>query len=347
MTLRIVDGPPGPPWEGDLEGSFDRLTVASELLADNPLGDPARRPLYVYVPAAADGSLPSVYVIQGLTGQLDMWGNRPAFRRTMIERVDDLFSARGCPPAVVVFVDAWTRFGGAQFLNSAGNGRYMDYLCDEIVPFVDDRYETLTHPGSRGITGHSSGGYGAMVVSMQRPDVFGGFVSSAGDALFEVCYLPDFPKSARTLRDRYDGSWDRFLEAFAESDPFDWDTMASLMNDWSMGLAYSPDPSAPGRAQVPYDVNGRLIPEVWDLWLDHDPVRMVPRYVGALRSLKLVRIEAGRSDEYNLDLGASALSAALEQHGIDHTLDLFDGKHGGLLYRYPDHLRYLAEALTR
>ncbi len=346
MTLSVVDGLPGPPWDRELKGSLDQLTVHSDLLEANPLGDPSRRPLYVYTPPGSHETLPSVYVIQGLTGQLDMWRNRAAFGTNMIERIDKLFTEDGCSPAVVVFVDAWTRFGGSQFINSTGTGPYMDYLCDEVVAFIDDRYPTNPTPGSRGITGHSSGGYGSMVVSMLRSDVFGAFHSSAGDALFEACYQKDFPDSAKLLRDKYDGSWDRFLEKFPP-DPFDWETGASLMNDWAMALAYSPDPSSPGRALIPYDKNARLIPEIWERWLQHDPVRMVPRYAEELSSLKLISFDAGRSDEWNLDLGAGAFSDALTEQGIAHSFELFDGKHGGLLHRYPSHVRKLVGALDR
>ena len=82
-------------------------------------------------------------MIQGYTGQVDMWLSRAAFEPTMIERLDAMFAARACPDAIVVFVDAWTSRGGSQFLNSASTGRYIDYLCDEVVPFVDERYPTL------------------------------------------------------------------------------------------------------------------------------------------------------------------------------------------------------------
>ena len=155
----------------------------------------------------------SVYVIQGYSGQVDMWPARAAFEPTVIERLDAMFAAGECPPAVVVFVDAWTSLGGSQFLNSTSTGRYLDYLCDEIVPFVDGRYPTAADREHRGVAGKSSGGYGAMVVPMLRPEVFGALASHAGDALFECSYLPEFPKIARTLRDHFGGSMDALLQA--------------------------------------------------------------------------------------------------------------------------------------
>ena len=90
-----------------------------------------------------------------------MWRNRAAFRPTFIELLDDAdIDAR------VVFVDAWTSVGGSQFVDSAGSGRYHTYICQEIVPFVDSRYETN---GFRGVAGKSSGGQGAAVTAAPWP----------------------------------------------------------------------------------------------------------------------------------------------------------------------------------
>ena len=79
--------------------------------------------------------------------------------------------------------DGWTSLGGSQFLDSPGTGNYLTHLCDEIVPFVDERYRTIADRDHRGIQGKSSGGYGAMVVPMLRPDLWGGLATHAGDAL--------------------------------------------------------------------------------------------------------------------------------------------------------------------
>ena len=205
-----------------------------------------------------------------------MWFSRQPFEPNMIERIDALFASGECPDAIIVFVDAWTSFGGSQFLNSTGTGRYLDYLCDEVPAFVDERYPTLASRDHRGLTGKSSGGYGAMVVPMLRPDVFGALASHAGDALFEACYLPEFPVRARQLRDEFDGSWDTFFERAQNADPPKWEWIL-LLELYGYAAAYSPDPANPGRALIPFDVNGRLIDDVWAQWLEKDPVRMAPR----------------------------------------------------------------------
>jgi S-formylglutathione hydrolase FrmB len=345
----VLEGPPGPPWGGALAGRIDGHVVHSEILESNPLGDPPRRPLYVYVPPGADdaGDLPSVYVLQGMTGQVDMWANRVAFEPTMFERLDALFEDSSVPRGIVVFVDAWTSYGGSQFINSPGTGRYMDYICDEVVPFIDAEYPTAPDRDRRGVTGKSSGGYGAMVVPMLRPDVFGALASHAGDALFECCYQPEFPETARTLRDQFEGSYDVFWERFRAAERFDFHLYGAPMDTYAMAACYSPDEERPGKAVLPFDIDtGRLLDDVWQRWLTWDPVRMVPKHAEALATMRKIYLDAGRSDEYYLDLGAQAVSKELHKLGIEHTLVLFEGKHGGLQYRYPHAIRTLIEALA-
>ncbi len=337
------------PWRRDLAGRIDEHVLESEALRGNPLGDPSARPLWVYVPPAYDAEpdrrLPALYLIQGMTGQIDMWRNRSAFRPNVPELVDRLFADEGCPPALVVFVDAWTSYGGSQFLDSPGTGRYHTYLCDEVVPFVDARYRTLADAAHRGIAGKSSGGYGAMVTPMLRPDVFGGLASHAGDALFELCYLPDFREAARALRDHYDGSFDRFWEDFRSRPAFTKPADHTLLNTWAMAACYSA--SEDGTIELPFEPEtGRLRDEVWERWLAWDPVRMAPRRADALRGLRAVYLDAGSRDEFFLDLGAEAFRRELAGLGVaDVRFELFDAKHGGIEYRYPLALRYLAERL--
>jgi Putative esterase len=352
MTMKEVQGPAGAPWELPLNGRLDKLVVESEILAGNPLGDPARRPLYVYAsPGVVEGGateVGSVYVLQGFSGQLDMWLGRSSFEPTVVERLDAMFSdpGQGCPDAVIVFADAWTSLGGSQFINSTATGDYADYICDEIVPFIDAHYPTAGSAARRGIAGKSSGGYGAMVLPMLRPDVFGALASHAGDALFEVCYLPDFAKAARSLRDNFNGSIDTFRREFEARVTLDWGRHGDLLNVYGMAAAYSPDPDRPGRVLLPFDpATGRLVQDVWALWLEHDPVRMAPGHAQALRGLRRVYLDAGRSDEYHLDLGAQAFSAELDKLDVAHTLELFDGRHGGISYRYPAAIRELLRAI--
>jgi S-formylglutathione hydrolase FrmB len=214
------------------------------------------------------------------------------------------------------------------------------------VAFVDERYPTAADRDHRALAGKSSGGYGAMVVPMLRPDVFGALASHAGDALFEAAYMPEFPSFVRTIRDDFEGSIEVFFEQFAAMDHFDMDRFRAI-EFYGYAAAYSPDPAQPGKALLPVDLaTGRLIDDVWAQWLEKDPVRMAPVHADALRSMRRIYLDAGTQDEYFLDLGATAFGAELDKLGVEHTVELFDGKHGGISWRYPGALRELVIALS-
>jgi hypothetical protein len=338
------------PWGSELRGRIDEHEFESEVLRGNPLDDPHRRPLWVYLPPGydedADRRYPSIYVIQGLTGQIDMWRNRAPFRRNFPELADELFAAGESPPAILIYVDCWTSLGGSQFLDSPATGRYHTYLCDEVVSWIDEHYRTHAASVHRGITGKSSGGYGAMVTPMLRPDLFGGLATHAGDALFESCYLPEFRETARALREEYDGSYDRFWEDFRSRPAMSKNSDHVLLDSWCMAACYSADED--GTVRLPFDpATGELVPDIWDRWLEKDPVRMARTRTEALRSLRAVYIDSGKRDEWYLDLGAEAFRREVEAAGVSEVcFELFDATHMAIEYRYPLGVKYLAERLT-
>jgi S-formylglutathione hydrolase FrmB len=338
------------PWDGDLAGRLDRHTVNSALLRGNPLGDPHERPLWVYVPPGYDdgaGRYPVVYVIQGYTGHLAMWANRTPFRRPFPETADAVF-ADGAPGCVVVYVDAWTAYGGSQFVDSPGTGRYHSYLCDEIVPWVDEHYRTIPDRESRAITGKSSGGFGAMITPMLRPDLFGALATHAGDTLYELCYVPDFGDAVRALRG-YDQDIQKWWADFRARPAFTKPEDGNLLQLIGVSACFSPGED--GKPELPFDpATGVLRPETWQRWLDWDPVRMVPDHAEAVRSLRAVWIDAGTRDEYHLDVGAQAFRDQLAKAGVPDErvhFELFEAGHAAIDYRYPLSLAWLAERLAR
>jgi S-formylglutathione hydrolase FrmB len=339
------------PWSADLAGQLEEHVVTSELLRGNPLGDPHERPLWVYLPPgyddANDHRYPVVYVIQGYTGHLAMWRNRAPFRQPFPETADAVFARGAAPPTIVVYVDAWTRYGGSQFVDSPGTGRYHSYLCDEIVPWVDGHYRTMAGPAHRAIMGKSSGGFGAMITPMLRPDLFGALATHAGDALYEYSYICSFPKAVRSLRD-YDGDIWRWWDDFSGRVSFTKEPDQDLLMLLGVSACFSARED--GSVELPFDTRtGVLRPQVWQRWLDWDPVRMVPRYASALRSLRSIWIDAGNRDDFFLDLGAEAFRAALHEIGIGADVvrfELFDATHSGIDYRYPLSLAWLCQRIA-
>src|SRR4051812_15275799 len=256
-------------WPARLAGRLEEQVVDSAALRGNPLGDPHERPVWVYLPPGYDDEperrYPSIYVIQGYTGQVAMWANRSAYRTPFPEAADQVFASGQAPPTIVVFVDAWTAYGGSQFVDSPGTGDYHRYLCDDVVPFVDARYRTLDAAGHRGITGKSSGGFGAFITPMLRPDLFGGLASHAGDALYELCYLKEFGDAARFLRD-YDGDIWKWWADFGSRPSFTKKADHTLLMVLGVSACFSADED--GTVRLPFDPQtGQLVPERWDRWL--------------------------------------------------------------------------------
>jgi hypothetical protein len=177
---------------------------------------------------------------------------------------------------------------------------------------------------------------------MERPDVFaGGLVAHAPDALFEVSYQPDFPDVARLLRERYDGDVGKLVAAFDSRERFDHNAYGMALELLACQAAYAPE------HLLPFDLaTGQTIEEIWARWLEHDPVRMVAGHAEVLRNLRHIWLEAGRDDEANLDLGALALSAELVAADVPHDLQLFDGGHSGISYRFAPAISELIHALA-
>ena len=339
------------PWSADLAGRIDEHVIDSALLRDNPLGDPAERPLWVYVPPGYDADpgrrYPSVYVIQGYTGNIAMWRNRSPYRQPFPETADAVFASGQAPGAIVVYVDAWTRYGGSQFVDSPGTGQYHSYLCNEVVPWVDAHYRTLDAAAHRAITGKSSGGFGAMITPMLRPDLFGALATHAGDSLYELSYIPEFGKSVRHLRD-YDGDIWKWWADFQSRPSFTKEADHDLLMLLGVSACFSARDD--GTVELPFNaLTGQLRPEIWQRWLDWDPVRMVPRYADQLRGLTAIWIDAGKRDEWFLDVGATAFREELRGIGVADDVihfELFEATHMGIDYRYPLSLAWLADRIA-
>ena len=339
------------PWSAPLAGTLNEHVISSELLRGNPLGDPHERPLWVYTPPGyadePDRRYPSVYIIQGYTGYVTMWRNSSPFRQRFPEAADQVFASGQAPAAILVYVDAWTSYGGSQFVDSPGTGRYHSYLCDEVVPWVDARYRTAADREHRAIMGKSSGGFGSMITPMLRPDLFGCLATHAGDALYEQCYLREFGTAVRLLRD-YDADiwawWADFSSRVAFTHPAD----ATLLGILGVAACFSANDD--GTVDLPFDPRtGVVRPAAWQRWLDWDPVRMAPQYASALRSMHSVWIDAGTRDDYFLDVGAEAFRAELRAVGVADDViryELFEATHSGIDYRYPMSLAWLCQRMA-
>ena len=330
-----------------MKGTLVELEVDSKALADNPLGDPARRPLLVYLPPGGTAGLPTVTFLHGFTGSARGWTNVSAFQPTVPERLDALVADGAIPPLVGIFPDGFTALGGTQWIDAPGVGRYQTYVADEVLALVEGKLGTAARPAARAVVGKSSGGYGALAMVRDRT-AFAHVACHAGVAYFEYCYLADLPRAAAAL--------------LAEPDPAAWlagmkrrarETKLAgsdhpVLNTLAMAAHYSPNPAAPLGLDLPFDpATARLRDPVWARWLAHDPARFVPQRLDAFRRLRSVFVDCGTRDEYHLRWGARMIVAALRAGGVEVEHQEFEDGHMGTSYRFDASLRFLAPRLSR
>ena len=153
-------------------GSVNRLTIESEVLKNNMLGDPSVRVIDMYLPAGHDGEgLPLLVDLAGFTGSGLSNTNWVGFRENLPERLDRLIGEQRMPPVVVAFRDCFTRLGGNQYINSASLGPWEDFLLYEMLPAIEQRFK-CGGTGRRGVFGKSSGGYGAITHALRHSDIW-------------------------------------------------------------------------------------------------------------------------------------------------------------------------------
>lgn len=328
------------------KGTVKVLRHTSESLKNNPLDDPFERDLYVYLPPGYDDEpekrYSSVYVLTGFTGRGRMLLNDHAFQPNFAERMDKLISENKIKPMIAVMPDCFTRYGGAQYINSSAIGNYEDYLTEEIVSFVDENFRTINDKKSRAVMGKSSGGYGALVMAMRHADKFGLVCSTSGDCYFEYSYLPGFFDAFRAIK----GEPLKIIEKFWDETRRKGKDDFAALNTIGMSACYSPNEAAEIGFDLPFDSEtGEILPAVWERWRAHDPVFMVENYVENLKSLKLLFIDAGTRDEFGLDLGARILSRRLKAHSVPHVHEEFDDGHFNISYRQNRSLEMISNAL--
>lgn len=329
---------------GDLR--FDLIESAA--LAGNALGDPAKRPVIVYLPhdydALGSRRYPVLYCLHGYTGDALALISARKWERNVVQWIDHLIHERAMPPAILVIVDGFTRLGGSQYIDSVHNGAYATYTVRDVVGHVDDTYRTIAREGGRAVFGKSSGGFGAMHLVIEHPGVFAAFASHSGDSYFRYASPPSFPSVQRTL-EQHKFSIASFVEVFEKKHKraqHEYATMEML----GYAAAYSPRSAKAFDLDLPFDLHsGALREDVFARWLAFDPVERVPRHAAELQRLRLRYLDCGRRDEYGLDIGARLVAQGIRDLGLEVRHEEFDDDHRNVGYRYEISLPALAAVL--
>ena len=325
-------------------GAIHRLSLDSQVLVGNRLGDPTRREIAVYVPHGHDGrDLPLLVNVVGFTSGGPAEANWKNFGENVPERLDRLIATGAMAPCVVAFPDCFTRLGGNQYVNSGAIGRWDDFLLQEAVPFVERQFG-CGGAGKRGIFGHSSGGYGAIVHALLHPDFWSAAAVHSGDMGFELLYRHEFAGVLRELtKVGFDcGKW---VDTFWESKKFKGSDINVIMM-LAQAASFDPDLSARYGIRLPVTHDTcELIPDRWNNWLQWDPLSLVETHGAGLKRLKAFYIDCGDIDQYNLVYGARRLHRRLDSLGVPHIYEEFPDDHSSVDYRLDVSLPVLVRAL--
>ena len=232
-------------------GELHRLIHKSEVLKGNFLGDPTERELYVWTPPGWTKSerLPLLVDLKGYWSTGLAHANWQTFGENVVERLDRLTS-EGMARVIVAFPDCFTKIYGNQYINSIGTGRYADYLCDEIVPFVEEGFH-CGGEGRRGVFGKSSGGYGAVWHGLCRADFWAGISVNSGDMGFDSQFLPMLFADCNLLA-AHDYSIERYVR-HVESQPKIVDRDIDCLINLGQSAFYDPDLTQFRAMRMPID----------------------------------------------------------------------------------------------
>ena len=278
--------------------------ITSAALSGNLLGDPDTRELALYLPPsyhAGDIRYPVVYYLHGYTSDHNMWINVG-----IEDAMDELIQNGSVQEMIVVLPNAFNSHLGSFYASSSVTGDYETYMTEEVVDFVDSNYRTIPQRESRAIGGGSMGGQGAATLAFSRPDVYSGMVSHSGGVSMAQILIGGLLSSTGEL-------W--------RDGPLWRDTFIS------MSLAFSPNPDTPDLYDYPLDDSGALRDDVWQRWLEHDPVTMVDTRPDLVRQLQGIYFDHGTADTI-VDVEQSRdLATALDRSGIPYTYEEYTGDH--------------------
>ena len=282
-------------------------------LENNLLGDSPDRNVLIYLPPGYDDSkdtyYPVVYLLHGWQSDATYYFGGWLSLKPIL---DKLINKGAISPMILVSSDSKNKYLGSFYTNSSITGQWEDFIVKDLVQFVDSTFRTLPQVESRGIAGHSMGGYGTIKLAMRNPNLFGiAYALSPAVTVFEDVTL---------------GTVKPGLIEAVNSESFDGLTWQAQTNI-AQAAAYAPNPSSlPYYGDFPVTADGELVDSTWQKWLEHDPYTMLSTYKDSLLKLQAIKFDCGTNDNELYDANVH-FSQALTDHGVDHVFETYIGDH--------------------
>ena len=293
-------------------GRVERIKVHGKALEANLEGDSPDRDVSIYLPPsyATDWNrrYPVIYLLHGYTDRDDQWFEKPHFINIPTV-ADKAFASGSTREMIIVMPNAYTAYQGSMYSSSPTTGDWEGYVARDLVAYIDRNYRTIPEAASRGLAGHSMGGYGTVRIGMKNPDVF-----SSLYILSPCCMAANIsPKESQKAE---------AIRSAAELANADFGTKAQLAS----AAAWSPNPKNPPLfLDLPYK-NGELQPDVVAKWAANAPLAMIDQYIGNIRRLHAIAMDAGDKD---LQIAGTVrtLDKILNAYAIPHSFEIYSGNH--------------------
>ncbi len=295
----------------------ERVVVHGASLEGNLEGNSPDRKVIVYLPADyrtnSTKRYPVIYALHGYSIDNDIWSTEIKTPGT----IDNAYAA-GVKGMIVVLADARTLHNGSMYANSVTTGDFEDFIAVDLVAFVDSHYRTLARRESRGLAGHSMGGYGTVRIGMKHPEVFGALYAMSPCCL-SVRGAPPADIAAQ-------------LEALTSPDQ---SQALGFMQRATLATAsaWSPNPKNPPFYLDLPTRNGEAQPDVLARWAANSPIAMIHQYIPNMHRYRAIAFDVGDRDGLKTD--TQALHQILEDYGVANSFELYDGDHvSGVAQRF-------------
>jgi len=319
------------------------LVVKSTALKKNPLQDPFVRANPVVCPKLKFNKSPVVFVLSGFSGNGPKTFAPKTFAKNAVDVLGEAIDAGDAPLAHYVFVDAMTYWGGSQFIDSAAQGRYAQYVLKDLVKAVHENFDVQDDSKYWCITGGSSGGYGALNLATSAPDTFGLAAAIAPDSYFELSLLPEL-LAAKPFVDNMGGIGE-LKKQLKSRKLLKNRNFHQLINAVAMVMCYVADKN--GKFDWPFAEDGKLILSRWKKWQKHDPVHFIKRRHKNVEKLYGVYLDVGTQDQFYLQYGSRQLRDAFKGLGVKIKYSEFDGNHFDIGDRRIEVWRWLKQKWSR
>ena len=293
-----------------LRGKLERITVHATSLEGNLEGDSADRDVFVYLPPGYDREpgrrYPVVYTLHGFGLHAQQW---VGFAN--VSGLEKGLDAGTTKEMILVSADAFTLHNGSFYSNSRTTGDWEKFIAVELVRYIDSHYRTMPDRMSRGLTGHSMGGYGTFRIGMKYPDVFSSLYAMSAAGFFETGEATPALTAMEAIQTKEDAA----KLAYTQKSPL------------ARAAAWSSNPNnGPLFIDLPVK-DGKQRPEIAAKWMANSLLVMLQQYAPNLKKMKAIEMNVGLQD--GLLKGNQDMDAALTDAGVPHHFETFEGDHNG------------------